>query len=211
MGMKRVPEKDMRMQTTVHDTPVLRNLMRWLAMIFFRLAGWKEEGQRPDIPKYVIIAAPHTSNWDFVYTMCLAFILRIKPLVMMKGEWFRWPLGFLFRWLGALPVDRAKSQNIVAQSIEAFRAHPHMVMVVPPSGTRKQVTYWKTGFYHIAQGAGVPIVLGYLDYRRKAGGIGPLLHTTGNIHADMAVIRAFYADITGKNPKKASRPLVLAE
>jgi 1-acyl-sn-glycerol-3-phosphate acyltransferase len=199
------------MQTTVHDTPIIRNLMRWLALIFFRLAGWKEEGQRPDMPKYVIIAAPHTSNWDFVYTMCLAFILKIKPLVMMKGEWFRWPLGFFFRWLGALPVDRAKSQNIVAQSIEAFSAHPHMVMVVPPSGTRKQVTYWKTGFYHIAQGAGVPIVMGYLDYRRKAGGIGPILHPTGNIHADMAVIRAFYTDVAGKNPKKASRPLVVAE
>jgi 1-acyl-sn-glycerol-3-phosphate acyltransferase len=164
------------MQTTVHDTPIIINLMRWLALIFFKLAGWKEEGQRPDIAKYVIIAAPHTSNWDFVYTMCLAFILRIKPLIMMKGEWFRWPLGFFLRWLGALPIDRSRSHNIVAQSIEVFHVHPRMVMVV------------------------VPIVLGYLDYRRKAGGIGPIVHPTGNMEADMKIIRNFYSDITGRYP-----------
>jgi 1-acyl-sn-glycerol-3-phosphate acyltransferase len=191
------------MQTTVHDTPIIITLMRWLSLIFFKLAGWKAEGRRPDITKYVIIAAPHTSNWDFVYTMCLAFILRIKPLIMMKGTWFRWPMGFFFRWLGALPIDRTRSHNVVAQSIEAFHAHPRMVMLVPPSGTRKQVMYWKTGFYYIAKGAHVPIVLGYLDYRRKAGGIGPVVHPTGNIEVDMKSIRNFYDDISGRYPKKA--------
>ena len=199
------------MQTTVHDTPIIKNLMRWLALVFFRLAGWKAEGQRPDMAKYVIIAAPHTSNWDFVYTMCLAFILRIKPLITMKGAWFRWPLGPFFRWLGALPVDRTKSQNLVAQSIEAFHTHPRMVMVVPPSGTRKQVMYWKTGFYYIARGARVPIVLGYLDYRRKAGGIGPSLHPTGDIEADMKAIRNFYKDIPGKYPKKEGTSMVISK
>ncbi len=203
--------EDRIMRNTIHDTPIIKNLMPWLALIFFRLAGWKAEGQRPDMDQYVIIAAPHTSNWDFVYTMCLAFVLRIRPLVMMKGEWFRWPLGPFFRWLGALPVDRGKSHGVVAQSIEAFHAHPRMVMVVPPSGTRRQVVYWKTGFYHIAQGARVPIVLGYLDYGRKAGGIGPTLYPTGNIEADMKTIRSFYADISGKYPKKASNAMVLTE
>lgn len=199
------------MQPTVHDTPVIRHLARWLALAFFKLAGWKTEGKRPDIPKYVIIAAPHTSNWDFVYTLSLAFILRITPRIMMKGEWFRGPLGPFLRWLGAFPVDRSVSHNVVAQSVKAFQTHDRMVMVVPPSGTRKQVTYWKTGFYYIAANAGVPIVLGYLDYRRKAGGVGPMFRTTGDIHADMAVIRDFYADVTGKNPKKASTPLVVTE
>jgi 1-acyl-sn-glycerol-3-phosphate acyltransferase len=199
------------MQTTVHDTPIIINLMRWLSLIFFRLAGWKEEGQRPDITKYVIIAAPHTSNWDFVYTMCLAFILRIKPLIMMKGAWFRWPLGFFFRWLGALPIDRSRSHNVVAQSIEAFHAHPRMVMVVPPSGTRKQVMYWKTGFYYIAKGARVPIVLGYLDYRRKAGGIGPIVYPTGDIEADMKIIRNFYSEIAGKYPKTVGTSMMISK
>lgn len=199
------------MYTTVYDTPIAKTLMRWLALMIFGLAGWKAEGQRPDISKYLIIAAPHTSNWDFLYTMCLAFIFRIKPLIMMKHTWFRWPLGTFFRWLGALPIDRSKSSNVVAQSIEAFHTQTHLVMVVSPSGTRKEVLYWKTGFYYIAKGAGVPIVLGYLDYRRKVGGIGPIVNPTGNIETDMKKIRNFYTDIRGKYPKKASHGLVLSE
>jgi 1-acyl-sn-glycerol-3-phosphate acyltransferase len=122
---------------------------------------------------------------------------------MMKDTWFRWPLGPLFRWLGILPIDRSRANSVVAQSIEAFQSHARMVLVVPPSGTRRAVMYWKTGFYHIATGAGVPIVLGYLDYRRKAGGIGPIVHPTGNIEADMRIIRDFYIDITGRFSKKA--------
>jgi len=204
-------KKDLTVQFTIHDMPIVKTLMRWLALMFFKLVGWKAEGRKPDISKYVMIAAPHTSNWDFVYAMCLAFILRIKPLIMMKGTWFRWPLGFFFRWLCALPIDRSGSHNVVAQSIEAFHTHSRMVMMVPPSGTRKQVMYWKTGFYYIATGAHVPIVLGYLDYRRKAGGIGPIVHPTGNIEADMKIIRNFYVDIPGKYSKNASTALVLPE
>ena len=199
------------MPITVHDSPIGRTLMRWVALIIFGLAGWKAEGKRPEISKYVIIAAPHTSNWDFVFTMCLAFILRIKPFIMMKGTWFRWPLGPFFRWLGALPIDRSKSNSVVAQSIRAFREHTEWVMVVPPSGTRKEVMYWKTGFYYIAKGADVPIVLGYLDYRRKVGGIGPIVTPTGNMEADMKIIRDFYNDITGKYPKKRDNSLVISK
>jgi 1-acyl-sn-glycerol-3-phosphate acyltransferase len=199
------------MGSTVHDTPVIKYLIRWLALIFFKFSGWKAEGRRPDIPKYVIIAAPHTSNWDFVYTLCLAFILKIAPHIMMKSEWFRGPLGPFLRWLGAFPIDRSTSRNVVAQSVNAFHVHTRMVMVVPPTGTRKRVTYWKTGFYYIATGARVPIVLGYLDYGRKAGGIGPILQPTGDIRADMTVVRDFYMDIAGKYPKKESVPLVLAD
>jgi 1-acyl-sn-glycerol-3-phosphate acyltransferase len=173
-------------------------VMRRLALIVFRITGWKPAGTRPLLPKYVIIAAPHTSNWDFLYTLCLAFILEIKPFIMMKADWFRWPMGPLLKWLGAIPVDRTRSTNVVVRSVEAFREHPRMVLVVPPSGTRKKVTYWKTGFYHIAVGANVPIVLGYLDYRRKVGGIGPIVHPTGNMEEDMKSIQAFYTAIKGK-------------
>jgi 1-acyl-sn-glycerol-3-phosphate acyltransferase len=188
---------------TIHDSPMGRTLMRWLSRIVFRFAGWKPAGRRPDISSYVIIAAPHTSNWDFLYTLCLAFILEIKPFIMMKAEWFRWPLGPLLRWFGPIPVDRSKSTHVVARSIQAFREHPRMVLVVPPSGTREKVMYWKTGFYHIAMGAKVPIVLGYLDYRRKVGGIGPIVHPTGDMEGDMKIIRDFYAGITAKYPKQA--------
>ena len=188
---------------TIHHSPVGKTLMRWLARIVFRSMGWKPAGKRPCISKYVIIAAPHTSNWDFLYTLCLAFILEIKPFIMMKGDWFRWPMGPFLRWFGAIPIDRSKSTDVVARSIQAFREHPRMVLVVPPSGSRRKVMYWKTGFYHIAKGANVPIVLGYLDYRRKVGGIGPVVHLTGDMEGDMKIIQGFYAGITAKHPKQA--------
>jgi len=199
------------MRNTVHDTFIGRTLMRWLALGIFTVSGWKAAGQRPTLPKYVIIAAPHTSNWDFVYTICLAFIFGIKPLIMMKGAWFRWPMTPFLRWLGVFPIDRSGSHDVVARSIQTFNEHSRMVMVVPPSGTRKEVMYWKTGFYHIAKGAGVPVVLGYLDYRRKVGGIGPTVHITGHLEADMKTIRAFYADIEGKYPGKNGESLAVSD
>jgi len=188
---------------TVHDTSMGKSLLRWLSLIIFRFTGWKSAGKRPNLSKYVIIAAPHTSNWDFLYTLSLAFILEIKPFIMMKADWFRWPLGPLIRWFGAIPVDRSKSTQVAARSIEAFHKHPRFVLLVPPAGTRSKVMYWNTGFYHIAMGANVPIVLGYLDYRRKVGGIGPIVQPTGNMERDMKIIRDFYAGITAKYPKQA--------
>jgi 1-acyl-sn-glycerol-3-phosphate acyltransferase len=172
--------------------------MRWLALIIFKISGWKSAGQKPAIKKYVIIAAPHTSNWDFIYTVCLAFILGIKPRIMMKSGWFRWPMGPFMRWLGAFPIDRSRSHDVVAQSIQTFKNNERMVLVVPPSGTRKKVMYWKSGFYHIARGAGVPVVLGYLDYGNKIGGIGPTVPLTGHMSGDMKTIQDFYAQIDGK-------------
>ena len=196
---------------TVHDRLMGRTLIRWLARIVFRLTGWKPAGKRPCLSQYVIIAAPHTSNWDFLYTLCLAFILEIKPFIMMKADWFRWPLGPFLRRFGAIPVDRSKSTHIVARSIQAFHKHPQMVLLVPPSGTRSKVMYWKTGFYHIAVGAKVPIVLGYLDYRRKVGGIGPVVHPTGDLEKDMKIIQAFYAGITAKYPNQALSSIAPAD
>jgi 1-acyl-sn-glycerol-3-phosphate acyltransferase len=193
---------------TIHETTIVRPLVRCLALLIFKITGWTPEGPRPDLHRYVIIAAPHTSNWDFIYTLCLAFIYRFNPVIMMKDTWFRWPLGPVFRWLGALPIDRSRANNVVAQSIAKFRQHDRLVLVVPPSGTRKRVLYWKTGFYHIANGAGVPIALGFLDYRRKVGGFGPIVHPTGDIDADMAVIRNFYRDISGKYPLQESRQCI---
>ena len=131
---------------TIHETTIIRPLMRWISLGILKCTGWKTEGNKPDLDRYVIIAAPHTSNWDFIYTLCFAFVYKLSPQIMMKKAWFRWPLGPLFRWLGALPIDRSRSRNVVAQSIEAFKQRPRMELVVPPSGTRKKVQYWKTGF-----------------------------------------------------------------
>jgi len=147
-----------------------------------------------------MIAAPHTTNWDLPITLALTFVFRIKVYWMGKDTIFRWPFGTLMKWLGGIPVDRSKTHNIVEQSVSAFQKNDHLVMIVPPEGTRKKVRYWKTGFYHIAHGAGVPIVLGYLDYARKTGGIGPVVWPSGDIDADMKIIQTFYAGITGKYP-----------
>lgn len=196
------------MATTVYRNRLMRPVLRWLAIMIYRCSGWKTQGNKPALSRYVIIAAPHTSNWDFLYTVCLAFIYRLEPQMMMKADWFFWPLGSLLKWLGAIPINRLKSTNVVSQSIAAFQRCEQMVLVVPPSGTRKKVIHWKTGFYYIARGARVPIVLGFLDYRHKVGGFGPSIQPSGDLDRDMLAIRRFYADITGKNPlQKSSAPI----
>jgi 1-acyl-sn-glycerol-3-phosphate acyltransferase len=173
--------------------------MAWIGWIYLKIIGWCVEGKIPDIKKkFVIIAAPHTTNWDFPITLAITFVLKIKIHWMGKAAMFRWPFGTACRWLGGIPVDRSRSQNVVEQSVQAFKEMDNLIMVIPPEGSRKKVSYWKTGFYHIATGAKVPIVLGYLDYRRKAGGIGPTFYSTGDIEKDMHKIKAFYATITGK-------------
>ena len=176
------------MRFTIFDIPVLRHILQWLSIVYLKIIGWRREGRLPNLPQYVVIAAPHTSNWDFPITMALAFAYRMKMYWMGKNTLFRWPFGGLMKWLGGIPIDRSKSQDVVAQCVKIFRERARMVMVIPPEGTRKKVRYWKTGFYYIAKGANLPIVLGFLDYLRKAGGFGPTFMPTGNIEADLKAI-----------------------
>lgn len=178
---------------------MVRTFFRILSILILKLAGWKVSGHVPDIPKFVMIAAPHTSNWDLPYTLFVAFAMKVKIYWMGKKELFRPPFGPLLRWLGGIPIDRSKSNGVVGQSIQQLQDAEKLVLTVPPTGTRSKVMHWKTGFYHIAHGAGVPIVLGFLDYGRKMGGVGPLFYPTGDINADMKEIQAFYKDIQGRN------------
>jgi 1-acyl-sn-glycerol-3-phosphate acyltransferase len=188
------------MHRTVFDTPVIRTLLYVISLIYLKIFGWRRVGQPPEISRYVMIAAPHTSNWDMPVTLALAFSFRVKVYWMGKDTLFNWPFGTIMKWLGGIPIDRSKSNNIVEQYISAFNEHDNLVMIIPPEGTRKSVRYWKTGFYNIAYGAGVPIVLGFLDFAHKTGGIGPVVWPTGDINADMRIIQNFYAGITGKYP-----------
>lgn len=192
------------MQHTVFDTPVVRVVLRWISRAYLKVFGWKCEGRMPDIKKCVMIAAPHTSNWDFPITMFIAFSLGAKVYWMGKETLFCRPFGGIMRWLGGIPINRSKANNMVAGTIDVFRKLDSLVLIVPPEGTRGKVSYWKTGFYYIALGAQVPIVMGFVDYRRKAGGIGPVFMPTGKIEEDMQIICAFYAGITGKYPEKSS-------
>lgn len=188
------------MHYTIFDTPIIRTLFAWLSIICLRLSGWRLEGKFYDLPKYVMIAAPHTSNWDFPVTLGICFAARAKIYWMGKSTLFKGPLGPIMRWLGGVPVDRSKSNNLVQQMVDVFNRSEQLVLTIPPEGTRSKVRQWKTGFYHIAVGAQVPIVLAFLDFRRKVGGFGPVFYPTGNVEQDMADIQAFYKDIVGKNP-----------
>ena len=190
------------MNYTIFDTPVVNSLMRWLSLAILRLAGWRVDGLRPIERKYVLIAAPHTSNWDFPFTLMVCFAMRLNVYWMGKASLFPPVLGILARWLGGIAVNRARSGNLVQSTIDAFHSNENLTVIVPPEGTRRNVSHWKTGFYHIAHGAGVPVALGYLDFKRKAGGIGAVFYTTGDIAKDMQVIQEFYDGIKGKNPRQ---------
>ncbi|NDG40768.1 MAG: glycerol acyltransferase [Betaproteobacteria bacterium] len=189
------------MHRTIFTTPGVNTLLRALSLVFLRATGWKLDGQLPaDQPKCVLIAAPHTSNWDLPYTMMVAFALRLNIYWMGKQQLFRGPWGPVMRWLGGIAVDRSQSTNLVSASASAIRAADGaMCLVVPPEGTRSKTRQWKTGFYWIAHEAGVPIVMAYMDYPRKLSGLGPVFQPTGNVDADMAAIKAWYAPFKGKN------------
>lgn len=178
---------------------------------FLDLSGWSIGGAIPKAKKYVLIAAPHTSNWDFPYTIALAFALGVDIKWMGKDQLFQGPKGHLFRALGGIPVDRGQRTNMVDRMVELFAENDELVLTVPAEGTRGSGKYWKSGFYHIARRAGVPIALGFLDFGRKRGGIGPLVHPTGDIKRDMDVIRAFYADVTALKPENFTPPRLREE
>jgi 1-acyl-sn-glycerol-3-phosphate acyltransferase len=175
-------------------------LRKTLARWFLRLARWEPEGSRPEMRRFVLIAAPHTSNWDLAYLLALATIFDVRISWMGKDVLFRPPLGWLMYRVGGIPVVRSRRSNMVTAVAKLFAETEDLALVVPAEGTRGYVDHWKSGFYHIARTAGVPIVMGYLDYARRRGGFGPALHPTGDVRADMDQIRAFYADKVGKYP-----------
>ena len=189
------------MRLTIFTTPVLSPLLKRFSILVLRLAGWTLVGQMPtNTPKSVVIAAPHTSNWDLPYTLMVAFALDLNIHWMGKIQIFRFPFQGLMQWLGGIAVDRSQSTNMVSASAQTLRdAKGELHLVVPPEGTRAQSRQWKTGFYYIALEAQVPIVLGFLDFGSKTSGLGPALLTTGNLEADMKRIKAFYAPFKGKN------------
>ncbi len=189
-----------RMHHTLFDTPIVNTALRAGSRAFLRLRGWTVEGALPpEAHKSVLIAAPHTSNWDLPYTLMVAFVLRLNIYWMGKASLFRWPFGPVMRWLGGIAVDRDKRGNLVAASAHALvQANGPVQLVVPPEGTRGKTRHWKTGFYFIALEARVPIILAYIDYAKRRGGLGPVFMPTGDVEADMATIKRFYAPIRGR-------------
>jgi len=183
-----------------------KTLARWL----LRVTGWQTVGTRPTCDHYVLIAAPHTSNWDFPLMLIFAAAFDIKVTWMAKHSLFYPPMGWIMRALGGMPIIRHRNQNVVAAMVAAFDTVPHLVLVVPTEGTREKSEYWKSGFYHIARQAGVPIVPSFLDFGRKCGGFGPALAISGDVRSDMQYFRNFYRGMKGKFPDQFG-PVRLSE
>ncbi len=190
------------MKRTIFNTPFVTPALRALAALGMRLAGWKVEGSLPDLPKMVIVGAPHTSNWDFVLFLAGAFVLRVKARFLGKAELFRPPFGAFFYWCGGTPVDRSKPNGLVEQIVNAIQKEEEFILVVTPEGTRGRVDAWKSGFYHIARGAGIPIVPAWPDGRRKTLGVGAPFAPTGDLETDMREIQAYFAKREGLKPKR---------
>lgn len=184
---------------TIFDTPILKYILHLGSTLYLKAAGWRLTGDAADARRCVMIAAPHTSNWDLPMTLAIVFAFRIKVYFLAKHTLFIPPFGLFLRWLGGIPVNRSKSNNLVAQAVDLFSTNDNLILLVPPEGTRSQVRYWKSGFYHIACGARVPIALGFIDFKRKVAGLGGLFIPNGNFDRDLVRIQAFYTGISGKN------------
>lgn len=186
--------------------------------LLFKLLGWKVSHYlSDDIKKCVIVVAPHTSNWDFVFGMGAVGVMKLNQRFIIKKEWIRFPLKKLMFSLGALPIDRNKKNSIDEKksSVDAiadlFKDHDELRLVITPEGTRSKVEKWRTGFYYVALKANVPIALAFINYETKTCGVDKIIYPTGNFEADMKLIMDFYKNIKGKNPENFSLDLELSK
>lgn len=179
-------------------------MKHFLGRTYLFLARWEAVGTAPDVDKYLIIVAPHTSNWDFVHLLMVAWAREIPAQFIGKHTLFRWPSGWLFRALGGMPVRRRLPGRIVEEVIEMYESEDRLALAMAPEGTRSHGESWKSGFYRIAKGADVPVLLGFIDFATRRGGVGPLIELTEDQDVDMATIAAFYADKRGKHPERTS-------
>lgn len=187
------------MRPTLLSNFILQPLFFWLASVVLFIMGWKTKGSFPDIKKYIMIAAPHSSNWDFVFFLAIIFKFKISVHWMAKNTMFKWPFGWLLRRLGGIPIDRSVKQNVVQSMADAFDDTEELIITIAPSGTRGKVMKWKTGFYHIAKLANVPLVCGFIDYKAKTIGVGPTFDTSDDFEGDMQGIKDFYEKFSGKS------------
>jgi len=171
------------------------------ARLCLRLVGWRVVGALPPIPRFVIVAAPHTSNWDLPLMLVAAWALGARIHWLGKHTLFAGPFGRLFRRLGGVPVDRRAPGGTVAQAVAEFARRDELRLAVSPEGSRDRRDHWRSGFYHIARRARVPLAPGFIDYGTRRCGLGPLITLTGDVGADMEVVRAFYSGLKGKYPE----------
>ncbi|MBT8098751.1 MAG: lysophospholipid acyltransferase family protein [Gammaproteobacteria bacterium] len=179
-------------------------MLKPIARALLWLGGWSPVGELPAVPKAVIIAAPHTSNWDAYWALVYKVAIGLDVHFFGKHTVFWFPLGTLLRALGGIPLDRSKPGGAIQTAVDEFNQNENYYFGLAPEGTRSLKPYWKTGFYRMAQRANVPIVLGFLDFKKKEVGLGPVIELTGDQDADLARIAEFYADKRGRNPENTS-------
>ncbi|HWS57338.1 MAG TPA: 1-acyl-sn-glycerol-3-phosphate acyltransferase [Actinotalea sp.] len=175
---------------------------RWVARTTFRLIGWQHVGTVPRTG--IILGAPHTSNWDLVLTVLVLWADGVEPRMLVKQEVFWWPLGALLRALGAIPTDRRGGAGLVRSLVAEAQSDQGFALVLAPDGTRTRTDHWKSGFYRLSRETGLPVTLGFLDGPTRTAGVGPTIQLTGDVRADMDVVRAFYADKHGVRPGRGS-------
>ncbi len=177
--------------------------MKFLARVIFWITGWKIAANNAyKVKKMVTIAAPHTSNWDLLYARAAFYLMSIPVNYTVKKELFFFPLGWLLKALGGIPIDRKAKGKMVDKMAALYDDYETFSIMITPEGTRSYSPEWKKGFYYIAQKANVPIALGYLDYAKKEAGVGPLVTPTGDYEKDLETIQAFYRNVTPKYPEQ---------
>jgi len=188
---------------TAQAIPMRRTFMQTLWYWLYRLLGWDGEYRHPDTEKFIIIVAPHTSNFDFLIGFIFSRAFAIPfPNFLAKDSAFRGMIGKLGRKVGGIPVNRSERTNFVDQVAAEFQKRDRMILAITPEGTRSHTEYWKTGFYHMAMKANVPVIMAYIDYARKFISCGDVAEITGDMEADMAKIRAYYANVTARHPHR---------
>ena len=193
--------------TDVRPGAVVRAIMAAIVWVY-RRQGWRATSEGPIPKRCIIIAAPHTSNWDFLFFVGLTHDLGIRSHFMAKRELFVWPIGGFLRQIGGIAIDRSRSGAYVQAMIDEFARRDDFVLTIAPEGTRGSVRKWRTGFYHIALGAAVPMVCGLMDYRRKQGGLGPAMMASGDYAADLQRVEAYYRSVTPRHPARAMQSIV---
>ncbi len=183
-----------------------KKFKRTLALGVLRLMGWRLTGTRPELKRFIVLGAPHTSNWDFFFSVLTGWGYELDFRWLGKKELFRFPLGIFLEALGGIPVNRSRSTNLVDSMVQIFKSRDECIILIPPEGTRQPVDQWKKGFYHTAVGAGIPFVLGYIDYAKKETGCGPVIFPTGDMERDLRPAYKFYEGITAKYPENYRSP-----
>ncbi len=175
-----------------------------LAFAVLKLLGWTTVNKWPKEKKYLIIAAPHTSNWDFFYFILFAWTTNLRIHWIAKHTLFKGPFAKIFRWMGGIPINRQIRSNSIEQIVDEFNKHENYIVTIAPEGTRSKAKHWKTGFYHIARQAKVPIALGFINYNQKVVGVADTFVPSGSLKDDMEKIKMFYKDKVGKHPSRHS-------